>query len=47
MGTVAAQIIAFLFGFEVLIGELRGELKRLTIMVAIALSLVPVVYLLG
>ena len=30
----AAQIIALLFGFEVLIGELRGEMKRLITLTA-------------
>jgi UDP-GlcNAc:undecaprenyl-phosphate GlcNAc-1-phosphate transferase len=46
MGMVAAQIIAFLFGFEVLIGELRGELKRQMIFAAIILAIIPAKYLL-
>ena len=47
MGMIAAQMIAFLFGFEVLIGELRGELKRQTIFVALAFATIPVKYLLS
>ena len=47
MGMIAAQMIAFLFGFEVLIGELRGELKRQTIFVALAFATIPAKYLLG
>ena len=46
MGMIAAQIIVFLFGFEVMIGELRGELKRQTVFVAIALSIIPLKYFL-
>ena len=46
MGMVAAQIIAFLFGFEVLIGELRGELKRQVIFAVIIFAIIPVKYLL-
>jgi UDP-GlcNAc:undecaprenyl-phosphate GlcNAc-1-phosphate transferase len=45
MGMVAAQIIAFLFGFEVLIGELRGELKRQMTFVAIIFAIIPAKYL--
>jgi UDP-GlcNAc:undecaprenyl-phosphate GlcNAc-1-phosphate transferase len=45
MGMVAAQIIAFLFGFEVLIGELRGELKRQMIFAAIIFAIIPAKYL--
>ena len=47
MGMIAAQMIAFLFGFEVLIGELRGELKRQTIFVALAFAIIPIKYLWG
>ncbi len=46
MGMIAAQIIVFLFGFEVLVGELRGELKRQTIFVAMAFAIIPVKYFL-
>ena len=45
MGMVAAQIIAFLFGFEVLIGELRGELKRQMTFAAIIFAIIPAKYL--
>jgi UDP-GlcNAc:undecaprenyl-phosphate GlcNAc-1-phosphate transferase len=47
MGMVAAQIIAFLFGFEVLIGELRGELKRQMVFAAIIFATIPIKYLLA
>ena len=47
MGMIAAKIIALLFGYEVLIGELRGELKRQLIFAGLALSIVPIKYLMG
>jgi UDP-GlcNAc:undecaprenyl-phosphate GlcNAc-1-phosphate transferase len=38
MGTIAAKIIVLLFGYEVMIGELRGELKRQTYLAIVALA---------
>jgi UDP-GlcNAc:undecaprenyl-phosphate GlcNAc-1-phosphate transferase len=40
MGMIAAKIIVLLFGYEVLIGELRGDLKRQVIFAAGALVIV-------
>jgi UDP-GlcNAc:undecaprenyl-phosphate/decaprenyl-phosphate GlcNAc-1-phosphate transferase len=47
MGMIAAKIIVLLFGYEVLIGELRGELKRQVVFAAIALAIFPIKYLMG
>jgi UDP-GlcNAc:undecaprenyl-phosphate GlcNAc-1-phosphate transferase len=40
MGFLAAKIIVLFFSFEVLIGELRGELAKLVVMTVAALGLV-------
>ncbi len=42
MGELAVRIIVFFFGFEVLLGELRGETRRLTVGVAAGLGLLAV-----
>lgn len=47
MGMIAAKIIVLLFGYEVLIGELRGDLKRQIVFAAIALAIFPIMYLMG
>jgi UDP-GlcNAc:undecaprenyl-phosphate/decaprenyl-phosphate GlcNAc-1-phosphate transferase len=47
MSMIAAKIIVLLFGYEVLIGELRGELKRQVVFAAIALAIFPIKYLMG
>jgi len=40
MGMVAAKIIAFFFSFEVLIGELRGNLSKLAVPIMAGLAIV-------
>jgi UDP-GlcNAc:undecaprenyl-phosphate/decaprenyl-phosphate GlcNAc-1-phosphate transferase len=45
MGMLAAQIIVLIFGYEVLMGELRGELKGQVLIAAVALGTVTVKYL--
>ena len=47
MGMLAAQIIVLLFGYEVLIGELRGEIRRQSIFAAAALGIVLLKYFAG
>jgi UDP-GlcNAc:undecaprenyl-phosphate GlcNAc-1-phosphate transferase len=47
MGMLATKIIVLLFGYEVLIGELRGELRRQSVFAAVALGIVSVKYLMG
>jgi UDP-GlcNAc:undecaprenyl-phosphate GlcNAc-1-phosphate transferase len=47
MGMIAAKIIVLLFGYEVLIGELRGELKRQVVFAAGALVIILIRFLLG
>ena len=42
MGLVAAQIIVLFFSYEVLIGELRGKYKRLSLTTVTALSILTV-----
>ena len=45
MGMIAAKIIVFLFGYEVMIGELRGELGRQIILASIVLAIIPLKFL--
>ena len=47
MGMIAAKIIVLLFGYEVMIGELRGEVRRQSLFAAVALGVVAVKYILG
>ncbi len=47
MGMIAAKIIVLLFGYEVLIGELRGELKRQVIFAAAAMAIIPIKFFIG
>lgn len=47
MGMIAAKIIVLLFGYEVLIGELRGELKRQVVFAAIAMAIIPIKFFIG
>ena len=42
MGYLATKILVFFFGFEVLIGELRGNIKWMAVAVVVALILVAV-----
>jgi UDP-GlcNAc:undecaprenyl-phosphate GlcNAc-1-phosphate transferase len=42
MGDLAAKIIAVFFGFEVLIGELRGRIERLAAGILVGLALLAV-----
>jgi hypothetical protein len=42
MGFLATKIIVLFFGLEVLIGELRGETKRMAVATVSALLLVTV-----
>jgi hypothetical protein len=39
MGFVAVKLIVLFFGFEVLVGELRGELRKISLGVLAALAL--------
>lgn len=42
MGLIAARIIVLFFSFEVLIGEMRGELVRVSLPIALALMVVGI-----
>jgi UDP-GlcNAc:undecaprenyl-phosphate GlcNAc-1-phosphate transferase len=47
MGMIAAKIIAFFFCFEVLSGELRGDLNKLAIPIMLGLVIIIVKGLVG
>lgn len=42
MGLVAAEIVMVFFSYEVLLGELRGELKKVSVVTMCALGLIVV-----
>ena len=42
MGELAAKIITMFFGFEVLLGELRGQYGRLVVGIIVGLGIIAV-----